>query len=991
MKSKIRYILLVGFCLVRCMVVFAQALNVSGTVKDLNNGQPLAGVNIIVQGTDISSVTDANGYYKIAVPNSKSVLLFSYVGYITETITSGDRTAVDIVMIPGVSLETVVVVGYGTQKKRDVTGAISSISSKDLSETPVSNVLEMAQGRMAGVDIVKSDGSPGAGLQIRIRGNRSINASNEPLFVVDGIPASGNVNSINPDDIESLEVLKDASAVAIYGSRGANGVVLITTKKGKDGKAVIGYNGYYGVKEPVEKLNFMNGTQFAEYLRISRGLSPTDNSQDATFLSTVEMQNLKDGKTTNWTDLILQRGDQQEHNLSASGGSERINYYLSGSYYNETGIVQLTDFNRYSFRANIQAKLTDKLSIGASSTVSTSRRNQMADAPFARSTKLSPLVSPFNDSGKLLDLPMPQELSLINPLLYFEPDQFVDETKSYKVFASLFAKYDITKNLSYRLNYGPDYSSTRRGGYSGSFAGSLNSASVSNQLDFDYTLENILSYDNSFGEHNLSAIALFSTQKSRSELSSVSGIDIPIGSSSFYGIGSASTVSDIESSLGEWGLLSYMGRLNYQFKNKYLLTLTGRADGSSRLAEGNKWAFFPAVSAGWILSEESFINSPHISLLKLRVGYGEVGNTSIAPYQTLGGLSRTTYAFGSDQAFGFGQTLIPNPDLRWEISKTLNLGMDFGLLQDRITGSLEIYDTKTEDLLLRRFIPITSGYNSILQNIGSTRNRGWELGINSKVINSTSKGFKWNINFNVFSNREEIVSLFTEKENDVGNQWFIGQPINVFYSFKQVGIRQSPGTGYVAGDIEIADINGRNAAGELTNVGDGKINSDDRMVLGSTVPDWTGGLTNRISYKGIDLSVFVYARQGQLLRSDYHNLGANNWQGRYNSLNLDYWTPTNPNNNYPRPYSSKAPLYADAVSYFDGSFVKIKNISLGYNLGSKTVKQFGMSSLRMYATVNNAFTFSKFDVVDPEVAGGRVGISNPLTSSSVVVGANIKF
>jgi len=967
-------------------------VEVRGMVKD-ENGNPLAGVSIAIVGKSGGTTTDEKGNFSIQVADNNTVLRFSYVGYKTVSIALKGRTSVEVQMEPELSsMNNIVVVGYGTQRKRDVTGAISSIAGEDLVKTPAPNVLELAQGKLAGVDIVKSDGSPGAGMQIRIRGNRSINASNEPLYVVDGIPTNTSISNFNPNDIESMEVLKDASAVAIYGSRGANGVVLITTKKGRQGKTVISYNGYYGTKKPIEHLDFMNGNQFAAYERVAHNLSADDNSKDSSFLSETEIDNLNKGISTNWLDLVLKNGNQQEHNISASGGSSNLTYYLSGSYYNENGTIPKTDFTRYTFRVNLDARLNDRLSVGVNSTVATSLRNQMINAPFARATKLSPLVTPYDDEGNLIEEPESERLnSYYNPLLYFQPDKYVNEIKGYRVFANIYAKYAITDHLTYRLNYGPDYSSSRQGIFNGSLAGSTNSASISNGTDFDYTLENILTYDKRFTNHYLNVVGLFSTQKSRSESSGSSGMDIPLESSTFHGLRDAATITNLNGSLSEWGLLSYMGRVNYHYKDKYLVTVSGRADGSSRLAKGNKWAFFPAVALGWIVSKEQFLNVPAISLLKLRAGYGEVGNTSIAPYQTFGGLARTVYAFGDNEAFGFGQDVIPNPDLKWEVSKTVNLGLDFGLINNRITGSLEFYDTHTSDLLLRRFIPITSGYSSILQNIGSTRNRGFELTLSSNIIKSNGSGLDWDIDLNVFSNKEEIVQLFNKENDDVGNQWFIGEPINVFYSYKQAGIWQDADAGHKPGDINIADVNGRNAEGELTKQPDGMINSDDRTVLGSTVPKWSGGITNRFSYKGFDLSVFVYARQGQLLRSDFHFLGDNNWQGMYNALNLNYWTADNPTGTYPKPNAGKAPLYSEALTYFDGSFVKIKNISFGYNFQNKLISRMGLSSLRLYTTINNAITFSKFDVVDPETSDGRLGVSNPLTSATYILGINLKF
>ena len=464
----------------------------------------------------------------------------------------------------------------------------------------------------------------------------------------------------------------------------------------------------------------------------------------------------------------------------------------------------------------------------------------------------------------------------------------------------------------------------------------------------------------------------------------------------FYDLGSSSTITGIGSSLGEWGLTSYMGRANYRFDDKFLFTLTGRADGSSRLAEGNKWAFFPAFSAGYILSEEELMQGSKISFLKVRGGYGEVGNTAISAYQTLGGLERTTYVFGSTAAFGYANNLIPNPDLKWEISKTMNLGLDYGLFEDRINGSLEYYITNTSNLLLNRLLPITSGYNSVLQNIGSTRNSGWELSVNANIINQPT-GLRWDVNMNVFSNKEQITELFDGDSDDVGNSWFIGEPVNVFYDFEQGGIWQldeadlAADYGQQPGDIRINDVNGRGEDGELNKQPDGNINSDDRKVLGSTVPSWSGGLTNRFSYKGFDLSVLVHARMGQMLNSGYHNLGGNNWQGRYNAITMDYWTADNPTNAIPRPNAGEAPLYASAVRYFDGSYIKIRNIALGYNFNSGLIKKLGLNSARVYSTVNNAFIFSPYKTVDPETSNGSVGGGSPLTTASYIFGINLKF
>lgn len=968
---------------------------ITGTVTD-QNGIPIPGATVVIEGTTTGTVTDIQGQFSIEA-NPGDVLQISFIGYQTQRVPLENQTQVSVVLQEDqTSLDEVVVVGYGTQRKSDLTGAISSISSKDLQETPAGNFLEQSQGRLAGVDIVRANGSPGAPVQIRIRGNRSINASNEPLYVIDGIPTSANINDFNPNDIESMEVLKDASAVAIYGSRGANGVVLITTKRGKTGKAVVSYDGYYGVKQPVQDLNLMDGREFAAYSRISRGHDGDDPSFDANFFAPLEIENLQAGRFTDWLDLAIQSGSQQDHQVSVSGGTDKINYYVSGSFFSEDGYIPGTDFERTAVRVNLESQLTEKLKLGVSATVSVSERNQMSNAPYNNSLGYSPLVGPTDEEGNFLAFPNPREGLLANPLLNYQPYQYIDETRRHRIFANIYGEYQFNEYLKLRVNYGPDFNLSRRGTYTGLLEGNINRGSVRNDMDFSYTQENILSYDRSFGKHALNLVGLFSIQTSRFEESSLSGQDIPIEKSLFYDLGSSSTITGIGSSLGEWGLMSYMGRANYRYDDKFLFTLTGRADGSSRLAEGNKWAFFPAFSAGYILTEEEFLQGGQVSFLKVRAGYGEVGNTAIAPFQTLGGLARSTYVFGTNAGFGYQNSLIPNPDLRWEISKTVNVGLDYGFFEDRINGSLEYYVTNTSDLLLNRLLPITSGYNSVLQNIGSTRNSGWELTANANLVNRPS-GFRWDVNLNLFSNREQITELFEGERDDVGNGWFIGEPINVFYSFDQAGIWQTSEAdmaadlGQAPGDIRIRDVNGRGTDGELTDQPDGTINADDRRVLGSTVPNWSGGLTNRVSFKGFDLSVLVHARMGQMLRSDYHNLGGNNWQGRYNSINLDYWTPENPTNAFPRPNAGEAPLYADAVRYFDGSFIKIRNIALGYNFQSRWISKLGMSSARIYSTVNNAFIFSPYTTVDPETSNGIVGAGSPLTTATYIFGLNLKF
>lgn len=966
-----------------------QTKTISGKVTD-ENGGPLPGVTVMVPGSTTGTVTNADGMFELTVPVNTEILRFSFIGLKNLDVQLGNQTTLNVKMEQDIiGLDEVVAVGYGTMKKSDLTGAISSVSADELSNVQSSSVLEQAQGKLAGVDIVSSNGTPGSDQTIRIRGNRSITANNNPLFVVDGIPTSQGINDFNPGDIESMEILKDASAVAIYGSRGANGVILITTKRGKKGKARINYNTYYGIKKQIENFDKMNGQQFVEYRRVANGLSKSDNSQDQVLLGGM-YDNYLNGVETNYLDETYRDGLQTEHQLSASAGDDKLSYYLSGSYYNEEGVLKKSDYERFSLRVNLDAKLTEKIKVGLSFTTSKDLRNRMDSSdPTNDAIRYSPLTAAYDADGNIIAYPNPDEFLVTSPLVNFAPNQYVDETKGFRLFSNLFGEYAIAKDLKYRLNVGTDILYSRRGMFTGDYIGSTPVGSVENTNVFSYTLENILTYDKVIGEHNLNLVGLFSAQSNSTENSSLSSQGIPITRSTFYALGTAETITGISSGLTEWGLLSYMGRINYKFRDKYLLTASGRADGSSRLAEENKWAFFPAASVAWIISEESFMNLPVVSFLKLRAGYGSVGNTAINPYQTQGGLVRSAYVFGDDSAFGYQQNGIANPELSWEISRTLNLGVDFGLWNNRISGNLEIYDTKTSNLLLERLLPSTSGFESVIENVGSTRNRGWELTMSANIIDNV-EGLKWDVDMNVFSNKEEIVELFNGTEDDIGNKWFIGQPINSFYDFVFDGIWQTSEAeaaaagGQAPGQLKIKDVNGRGEDGVLTKQPDGLINSDDRFVLGSTVPDWTGGLTNRLSYKGFDFSMLIYARQGQMLNSNYHNFSGNSWEGRYAHLNFNYWTADNPSNEYPKPVQGGSILYASALRYFDGSFVKLKNVSLGYDLARDIIKTSSISSFRVYLSATNPVIWSVYDTVDPETR-------RALSSATYIVGLNLKF
>lgn len=955
-----------------------KAETVSGTVKDAK-GNTLPGVNVLVKGTSTGTATDTDGHYQITVKSLSDTLIFSYIGYKTKTVPINGRTQINVKLNSQViSGEDIVVVGYGTQKQEDVTASIASADMDQVSSMPVSNPVNALQGQVAGVDIQRSGGQPGEDLSIRIRGRRSINASNDPLIVMDGIPFEGSLSDISSQNIKNIDVLKDAAATAIYGSRGANGVILITTKNGSKSGTQISYSGYYGVTEPMRTADMMNGPEFAAFKRESRRRTVDSNGNeiyswkgtippDQQVFKVKELQGIKNGVSTDWENLVLDMGNRQSHQLSISGGDESTQFMVSGNYLNETALIPTNGFTRYNLRLNLNHQFGDNFRMGASTLLTRSIRD-WATNPLGEALRDSPLGKPYDENGNLVFLPVSDGLRS-NPLFNLKPGAVEDTRRFNKIFASIFAELDLLRNLTYRVNFGPDYTSRRRGTFLASMTnqrrGAPPTAGMENSNTFSYTLENTLNYNTTFGQnHNFKATLLQSIQRYEYENGNIDVRGLPYESQKFYNVGTASDILGVGSNLSKWQLASFMGRVNYDYKGKYLLQVSGRADGSSRLAKGNKWAFFPGASVGWRIIEEPFMQDTDILTdLKLRASYGVVGNTSISPYQTKGRLARTTYEYGGTPAYGYRLNEIPNRQLSWEKTATFDTGLDFSLLNDRISGSIDYYVAHTTDLLLNRQLPYTSGYNQILQNVGATKNTGIELALNTVNINSPG-GFTWSTNLNWSHNTEKILQLFNKNKDDVGNEWFIGYPINVFYDYQKIGIWQKNEEAKAAkynqkpGEIKVKDQNG-----------DGKINGDDRVILGSDVPNWIAGMTNKFAYKGFDLSVMLNARVGQMLRSRFHD-AYNTLFGRYNNLNVDYWTPDNPTNAYPRPNQNQEhPVYSSTMSYFDGSFVKVKNITLGYNVPSHSLRNLGLGRFRIYATIENAYVFSKYKAYDPESSG----------------------
>nr|WP_238807851.1 TonB-dependent receptor [Emticicia aquatica] len=997
----------------------AQNRAVSGKVSDAG-GNPLPGVSVTVKGTSQGAISDAAGKYSVQAANNVT-LVFSYIGYKAQEVKVGGQSTVNITMEEdAAALSEVIVVGYGSQKKSQTTGAISQVSAKQIQEMPITSLGQAMQGRVAGVDVSQSGSKPGSVPKILIRGRRSFNAGNDPLYVVDGIPLSAGYEDLNPSDIQSMEVLKDATATAIYGARGANGVVLVTTKRGAvKGKTTVSFDTYGGVSKPLDKINLFSGPEFAEYVREAyratglykdaNGVAVPTGVADAAADAKVAVlggdpnvaKGLAAGTNTNWQDLILHNGLMQNHSLGIQGGNDKTQFYISGGFFQDKGISDGLDYTRMSLRANIDHNVNSWLKVGLSSYTMYSVRNGENLNPYSFTIQQNPLAAPYDANGNIIFAPTNDAL-LTNPLAEIVPGAQIDETKKYRIFNSIYSEFKIMEGLKYRVNFGPDFTISRWGRFIGAATnarkGGDSQASTQNNLGFNWTLENIVTYNKTFAaKHNFGATLLQSIQRDNFERYSADVQGVPAESQTFYSLGSASLPLGTASQLTQWTINSYMARINYDFNDKYLLTATMRRDGSSRFGENTKYGNFPGVALGWNISNEAFLKQiSWIDLLKLRAGWGKVGNQGVAPYQTQGLLSRTAYAWGNNAAYGYRPNTIGNPDLKWETSATANIGLDFSFLRGRIQGSLELYETNTTDLLLSDQLPGSIGFSAVTRNVGQTRNKGIELGFTT-VNMSNASGFKWTSDFTFTKNKEEIISLYNGKVDDLGNRWFIGQPLNSFYDYKKVGIWQTneadlaKSFGSEVGQIKVQDTNG-----------DGKITAADRVLLGSDIPNFSAGITNRFNYKGFDLSFFLFGRFGNMIVSGFHQ-NNNALAGRYQQIKVDYWTPNNPTNEFPRPKSTQEfPVYNTTLIYFDGTFIKLRNINFGYTFPQSIAKKMGMESLRLFTSIQQPKIWSeyrsKYNGIDPEATitssgTGTTNVGSGVTPATSVTtfGLNIRF
>ncbi len=1004
--------------LISSFSIKAQNFSVSGKVTD-ESGKALEGATVLEKGTKSSTVTNQGGTFQLNVSSGKAKLAISFVGHEPLEIAVDNKTQLSLLLKSiNESLSDVVVIGYGTVKRKDVTGAVVGINQNDIKSRPVSDALQAMQGKVAGVDI-SSNERPGTVGNINIRGVRSLTASNSPLFVVDGIPLiTGGIENINPLDIETIDVLKDASATAIYGSRGANGVVIVTTKQGKNGRITLNLNSSFKFENLVDNEKMFNAGDFITFRRWAyyyAGLNTTTGissyprgdqpniANDRTYFNATgdpsAWANIAKGwasgtwdgskvTTTDWRGMVTQQSTTTDNIISVSGGSDKIKAYGSFGFLNNTGTIKGQSFRRYSAKVNIDIAATKWLSFGSniSVTYSTQEFGQSpvnvatigtpAGGLYETARGLFPYAVPYDSTGARILFPGGDNSfkSIVDEWNYNR-----DQRVTLRAFGSLYTQlnfgsiFPVLKGLRYRMNFGPDLSYYRDGVYidanSVANGGSTSYASLANNKTLSYTLDNLLYYDRTIGEHSFGLTLLQSQTAYTRDTSTITGNGVPLASQLWNALSSGTVTGALSTSsnISQQQLLSYMARLNYNFKDKYLLTVSAREDGASQFAAGHKYALFPSAALAWRISREKFMTTSWVNDLKLRIGAGVTGNSAIGPYSTQGAITSLFYPYLSNNAAGsIPNSTLANQDIGWEKTTQYNLGLDFTILNRRITGSVDVYTSTTTDLLMQRSIPTVTGFTTTFANIGKTANSG--VDINITTININRKDLMWTTTLNAAWQREHIVTLSNGNQNDLNNNWFIDQPVGVIYGYKSLGLwhigdsaamKTFTTNSFSPGSVKVADLNG-----------DNKIDpNNDRQIIGWTRPRWVVGMSNTITYKGLELSIFLYGRLNYL-----YNTGGEGEAARSVTRQINYYTGNNQNADYQKPIfnagNAAVDPYFAALGYFNASFIKIRNISLGYTLGSKTLGKSGVSSLRAYVQVANpGMLFSKIKYLDMDVVG----------------------
>ena len=962
-----------------CAALPAQQITVHGTVTT-ETSEPIPLAEVTVKGTTIGARTDTKGAFSLSVPDTNATLIVSRLGFARREVPlNGQSTIVVQLVANAVKLDAMVVVGYGSQKKSDVTGSVTSVDSTKLQNTATTNIAQSLEGVVPGVNVTTSaTGAEQDKVNIQIRGQKSIKASNSPLIVVDGIPYGGSLSDINQSDVASIQVLKDASAAAIYGSRGSNGVILITSKKGGGGKPHLSYQGSVGTQEITNVPRLMSGTEFAAFKcqQINGG------SDCNSALTSTELANLQAGNSTDWIGLATRTGVQQQHNLSVSGGSGGTSYYVAGSLLDVNGVAQNDEFKRYALRVNLDQEVNSWIKLGTNTQLSLTDRGGIP-ASFSDAFFMNPLTNPRNPDGSLTVTPWPEDIFWSNPLQNLLAK---NDDMSHRVFTSNYLQLDFPflKGLSYRFNGGIDYNGRDEGTYYGrnTLMGSKveGLASTVNTTSYDWTAENILRYTRTFGQHGIDLTTLYSAAGDNLDSDELQSQGFPNDVLTYYQAnhGALLTPSYV---VTHSRLLSQMARLNYSYADRYLLTLTARRDGSSVFGANNKYGTFPSIAGGWNITSEPFWHLAMVNALKLRVSYGKNGNQAINPYQTLARLGDDSYLNGAQSAPGFIPDTLGNPNLKWETTTTLNFGLDFGLWQDRVHGSVDVYRARTSDLLLDRLISPVQGITSIAENIGKTQNRGIEFEVSS--VNLQHGSFSWSTDFNIAANRNKVVDLYGDGQDDVLNKWFIGHPISVNYGYKFDGIfQQGDDIAHSAqptaqpGYVKILDANH-----------DGQITPDDRVFIGNLEPSYTAGLTNTLKYKRFTLSAFLRSVQGVTRPNDLLSTNLTQADVRRNTIVRQFWTPENPINSYPSNVDGDASNALSVQFYQDASYIRLQDLSLSYEMPVSWLSRLNAQSLRLYIDARNLWTHTNWTGLDPELDSQR---AIPL-ERTIIGGIDVRF
>ncbi len=968
-------------------VLIQQQNSISGVVSD-KGGVPMPGVTVVVKGTSIGTITNPDGRYSISNLQSGATLVFSFVGMRTQEVAVGNKTTIDVLMeVDAIGIEEVVAIGYGTVKKRDLTGAVANISSETImNQAKMKDPIQALQGQLAGADIVTGN-APGATSSIIIRGYNSLSASNAPLIVVDDAPFGGRLNEINPAEIEKIDVLKDASSTAIYGSRGANGVIIITTKRGrKDGKFSVDYDGYHGIGKSFRNFDMMNGEEYADY-RIAAYLGVNN----PTIFDDVQKRVMESGQAIDWQNLMFDGTSEQiNHNVAINMPNGRSRNMIVLGYNKDQGIIENMNYERFTARFTSDLELTKDLTIGYSTMIARSETNFGDNSVWRFGTRMDPLSELYDENGllKFYTNGWMQTFVHSNPMYDTKKENVNSRQLRNRFLGNLYADWNIVSGLKFKTSLTYDNSGMESGAYfsktSQNRQNAANGANYSKPSENQITFTNILNYSTSIGsDHKFDASFVHDMQKYEYNSVGTAGFDIPYYGA-WYNVNEAQLNITTQSGKNEWSILSFMSRFNYSFKERYLFTLTGRYDGSSRLAPGNKWDFFPSAAFAWRVTEEQFMKSVNfITNLKIRMSYGVTGNTAIETYATQGQFGRFPYSFGTSEksAIGYVPSSISNPDLGWEKTAEVNLGLDFGFLDNRLNGSADVYQRDTYDLLMTRNLPISSGYSEVWQNVGQTRNSGIELALQGIPI--AKRNFKWTTNFTLTYNKNEIVKLFNSTEDSPGNKWFIGQPLFVEWIYKYEGVWQTSEADQAK---PFSQIPGQ---GKYMDVNDNKKYDQADLFIYNKIPKWLGGFSTNLEYKQFDLSAYLYSRMdyGDRLGILTFDLGGT----RLNQLKGDYWTPENPTNTQPKPNAvNDGYLMASSFAFRDKSFVRVKNINLGYTIPASLTNKINSNRIRVYLAVDNPYLWTKKEYVglDPENANSEAE-ARPLTT--FMIGLNAKF